>query len=52
VELQAEGPRRALVRAGRPVWTVVRTGEAPPFQTLELDNPALGLSVRIRTLED
>jgi hypothetical protein len=52
VRLEADGPRRALVRKGRPVWTVLREGEAPPYRTMLLENPALGMSVRIRTLED
>ena len=52
IRLEADGARRALLRKGRPVWTVVREGDAPPFRTLVLENPALGMSVRIRTLED
>ena len=52
IALTAEGDRRTLTRRGKVVWTVVREGAAPPFRSMVLDNPALGMSVRIRTLED
>lgn len=52
VSLVEDGPRRTLLRKGRVVWTVTREGEAPPYRRLDLDNPAMGLGVRIRTLED
>jgi len=52
IRLEADGARRTLLRKGKVVWTVVREGDAPPFRSLVLDNPALGMSVHIRTLED
>jgi len=52
ITLAAEGDRRTLLRKGKVVWTVVRDGAAPPFRSMVMDNPALGMSVRIRTLED
>jgi hypothetical protein len=50
--LAEDGPVRTLLRKDKPVWTVTREGQAPPYRRLALDNPAFGLSVRIRTLED
>jgi hypothetical protein len=47
VQLELDGARRTLLRRGRVVWTVTREGE-----TQVLENPALGLTVRVRTLED
>jgi len=44
-ELLEEGPKRTLLRKGRPVWTATRAGELTT-----LDNPGLHLSVRIRTV--
>jgi len=52
VGLGQDGPRRTLLRQGRVVWSVTREGTEPPFQGLVLENPAMGLSVRIRTLEE
>jgi hypothetical protein len=46
VDLVEEGPRRTLLRKGKPVWTVSRQGDL-----LVLDNPGLHLSVQIRNLE-
>ena len=46
VTLAEEGPRRSLLRKGRPVWTATRQGGL-----LLLENPAMQLKVRIRTLE-
>ena len=48
----ASGSRRILLRRDRVVWTVAREGEAPPYRRLVLENPALGVRVRVRTLED
>jgi len=50
--LAEDGPVRTLLRKDRPVWTVTREGDAPPYRRLDLDNPGFGLRVRIRTLED
>jgi hypothetical protein len=50
VELVEEGSRRSLVRKGKTVWTVTRSGEDPP-RTLVLENPGLHLSVHIRNLD-
>jgi hypothetical protein len=50
--LAEAGPVRTLLRKDQPVWTVTREGDAPPYRRLALDNPAFGLGVRIRTLED
>ena len=52
VRLEQDGPRRTLLLRGRAVWTVTRDGAAAPFKGLMLENPAMGLSVRIRTLEE
>ena len=46
VTLVEEGPRRSLLRKGRPVWTATREGAI-----LLLENPAMQLTVRVRTLE-
>ncbi len=50
--LEQEGPRRTLLRKDKVVWTITREGAAPPYRRLVLENPALGLSVQVRTLED
>jgi Protein of unknown function (DUF3261) len=47
-----DGPRRTLLRKGKVVWSATRTGAAPPFQALLLENPGMGLTLRIRTLEE
>jgi len=52
VRVEEEGSRRTLLRQDRVVWTVAREGDAPPFRLLVLENPALGLTVQVRTLED
>jgi hypothetical protein len=52
ITLEQDGGRRTLLRRGQVVWTVTREGEAPPFRRLVLENPALGMSVRIRTVEE
>ena len=52
IRFEQDGNRRTLLRKDKVVWTVVREGQAPPFQRLFLENPALGMSVAIRTLED
>jgi len=52
VRFEQDGPRRTLLRNGKVVWTVVRDGGAPPYRSLVLDNPAMGLSVHIRTVAD
>ncbi|MDR3670401.1 MAG: DUF3261 domain-containing protein [Holophaga sp.] len=51
ISFRQEGPRRTLLRRGQAVWTVTREGAAAPFQSLALESPALGLTVRIRTVE-
>ena len=51
-EFLEDGPRRSLLRHGKVLWRVTRDGAAPPFRSLLLENPALGLTVRIRTRED
>jgi hypothetical protein len=45
--LEQDGPRRSLLHKGRVVWTVARDGAG-----LVLENPAQGLTVRVRTLEE
>jgi len=50
--LEQDGHRRTLLRKDKVVWTVDWEGTTPPYRRLELTNPALGLSVRVRTLED
>jgi hypothetical protein len=45
--LEQDGPRRSLLYKGRVVWTVTRDGAG-----MVLENPAQGLTVRVRTLED
>jgi hypothetical protein len=52
VRFEEDGGRRTLLRKDKVVWTVDREGAAPPFKRLTLDNPALGMSVSIRTVED
>ena len=52
VQFLEEGPKRSLIRKGKTVWTVTRTGEEWPPRTLLLDNPGLHLSARIRTLDE
>ncbi len=52
IRVEEDGSRRILLRRDRVVWTVAREGEAPPFRRLVLENPALGVRVRVRTLED
>ena len=52
IRFEEDGPRRTLWRKDKVVWTVTREGEAPPFRRLVLENPALGMSVVIRTLAD
>jgi hypothetical protein len=47
LQLELDWARRTLLCRGRVVWTVNRKGEA-----MVLENPALGLTVRVRTLED
>ena len=51
VAFQEEGQVRRLVRKGKPVWVVTRTGGEPP-RGLLLENPALHLTAHIRTLDD
>lgn len=51
-QLVEEGPRRSLVRKGKTVWVVTRTGEDWPPKNLLLENPGLHLSARIRTLDE
>ena len=48
--LEQDGDRRILLRRDQVVWTVVREGAAPPYRSLVLENPAMGLVVRVRTL--
>ncbi len=50
--LEQDGARRTLLYQDKVVWTVIWEGTAPPYRRLELTNPVLGLSVRVRTLED
>jgi hypothetical protein len=47
-----DGPRRTLLRKGKVVWTVLRVGPAPPYQTLVLEDPGMGVTLRIRTLDE
>jgi len=44
--LVEDGPRRSLLRKGKPIWTAIREGDR-----LRLENPGMQLTVRIRTLE-
>jgi hypothetical protein len=52
VRFEQDGSRRILLRNDKVVWSVTREGAAPPFKGLVLENPALGMTVRIRTVED
>ncbi|MGA2081527.1 MAG: DUF3261 domain-containing protein [Holophaga sp.] len=52
VRLEQDGDKRTLLRKDKVVWTVTREGTAPPFRRLVLENPAMGLTVRVRTLGD
>jgi hypothetical protein len=51
-ELIEEGPKRTLLRKGKVVLTLVRDGQEPPYRTVVLTLPALGITLDIRTLED
>ena len=52
IRFEQDGARRTLLRKDKVVWTVTREGQALPFRRLLLENPALGMSVAIRTVED
>jgi hypothetical protein len=52
IRFEQDGSRRILLRNDKVVWSVTREGTAPPFKGLVLENPALGMTVRIRTVED
>ena len=52
VRCEEDGARRTLLRKGKVVWRVTRTGATPPFQSLLLENPGMGLILNIRTLEE
>jgi hypothetical protein len=49
-EIQEQDATRTLLKKGRIIWTATREGAAPPYREVLLANPALQLSVRIRTL--
>ena len=49
-EIREQDATRTLLKKGRIVWTASREGSAPPFKEVLLENPALHLAVRIRTL--
>jgi hypothetical protein len=51
MRLVQAGPVRTLLRDDAVLWRVTRDGDAPPFRTLELESPSLGVSVQVRTLE-
>ena len=50
--LQDAGPVRTLSRKGRVVLTLTRDGQAPPFRSVAVAIPALGITLDIRTLEE
>lgn len=52
LRLEEDGPRRTLLRKAQVVWTVTREGAGPPYLSLFLEQPGLGLTLRIRTLEE
>ena len=52
VRLEQDGARRTLLRKGKVVWTVLREGEGPAYAGLTLENPAQGVTLRIRSLEE
>jgi hypothetical protein len=45
--MEQEGDRRTLLRKGQVVWSATRTGDG-----LVLEAPGMGVTLRIRTLED
>jgi hypothetical protein len=51
LRFEQDGTRRTLLRKDKVVWTVTREGAPPAFTRMVLENPALGLTLRIRTLE-
>jgi hypothetical protein len=52
LSLRRDAAGRSLLRAGRVVWSVTWDGEAPPYRTLELRNPAMDLDLKIRTVPE
>lgn len=52
ITCEEQGAGRTLLRQGRVVWRVTRTGAAAPFRSLLLENPGMGLTLRIRTLDE
>ena len=52
LSLRRDAAGRSLLRAGRVLWSVTWDGEAPPYRTLELRNPAMDLDLKIRTVPE
>lgn len=52
LRLEQDGARRTLLRKDKVVWTVLREGEGPAYSGLTLKNPGLGITLRIRALEE
>jgi hypothetical protein len=52
IRFRDQGDLRELLRKDKVVWSVLREGDPPAYRRLTLENPALGLRVQIRTLEE
>jgi len=52
IRLEQDGARRTLLRKDKVVWTVLREGEGPLYRGLTLESPDLGITLRIRALDE
>ena len=52
LDLVEAGNARTLLHGGKPVLTLTREGQAPPFRKVQLAIPSLGITLDIRTLEE
>jgi hypothetical protein len=50
-ELTEEGSMRTLSHAGKPILTLAREGQKPPYTTVRVAVPDLGITLVISTLE-
>jgi len=52
LRLEQDGARRTLLRKDQVVWTVLREGQGPAYSAITLENPGMGITLRIRALEE
>ena len=52
LDLEEKGNVRSLTHRGRVLLSLTREGQRPPFKSILLAVPGMGLRVEIRTLED